>query len=307
MKDSKIYIKIKYFIILLILGINIAVLVSVFGRYIVDKTTGFFERTKAFFFYSDKLDTDNPYYQIDNWSGVDDYTITITMNSYKNNLLAVDYDINYDVTYECSDNVICQLSPDTHTISSETNSDFFNIVVTPNRTLTDGDTAYVEITATATKPYKKTLKARFTLKVGKEQLTYSIEDVAKRPYLEVNITNTLSYYTVNEAFDEYSVGSQITRDVFLSLTKDKQDKCYSKIINIEFDPTQILLDMTDTAYVSGISNTSTNIDEKVYINSIKFKIDALSSKKVRFYKVDESKDYTYPIINETPVITLTSE
>lgn len=307
MKDSKIHIKIKYFLIVLVLTINVVVLVSTLSRYIVDKTKGFFERTKAFFFYSDKLDVDNPYYQIDNWSGVDDYTITITMNSYKNNLLAVDYDINYDVAYECSDNVICQMSSETHTISSKTNTDAFNIIVTPNRTLKDGDTAYIEITATATKPYKKTLKARFTLKVGKEQLTYSIEDIAGRPYLEVNITNTLSYYTVKEAFDEYTAGTQITRDVFLTLAKENQDKCYSQIINIAFDPSQILLDMTDNAYVSGISNTSINMGENIYINSVKFKIDALSSKKVRFYKVDESKDYTYPIINENPVITLTNE
>lgn len=307
MKDSKIHIKIKYFLIVLVLMINVVVLVSTLGRYVIDKTTGFFERTKAFFFYSDKLDVDNPYYQIDNWSGVDDYTITITMNSYKNNLLAVDYEINYDVTYECSDNIICQISSETHTISSKTNTDAFNIIVTPNRSLKDGDTAYVEISAIATKPYEKTLKARFTLKVGKEQLTYSIEDIAGRPYLEVNITNTLSYYTVKEAFDGYTVGTQITRDVFLTLTKENQNKCYSQIINIEFDPSQILLDMTDNAYVSGISNTSINIGENTYINSVKFKIDALSSKKVRFYKVDESKDYTYPIINETPVITLTNE
>ena len=307
MKDSKIYNKIKYFFIFLILIINAVVLVSVLGRYVVDKTKGYFERTRAFFFYSDKLDTDNPYYQIDNWSGVDSYTITINMNSYKNNLLKIDYDINYNVSYSCSDNVICQLSSETHTISSSTNTDSFNIIVTPNQNLKDGDTAYVEIEATTTEPYEKTLKARFSLNVGKEQLTYSIEDVAGRPYLEVDITNTLSYYTVSETFDKYTAGTQITRDAFLNLSKDEQDKCYSQIINIEFDPTVIHLDMTDNAYVSGISNTTINMEERIYINSIKFKIDALSSKKVRFYKVDESKDYTYPIVNDTPVITLTSE
>ena len=304
MKDTKneIKLKIKYIIIFSVLIANTIVLVSIFGRYVVNKTKGHFERTKAFFFYSDKLEEENPYYQIDNWSGVDDYTITINMNSYQNNLLNIDYNIEYQVSYTCSDNVICQLTPGPYIIDSTTNKDSFNVIVTPNRTLRNGETAYVEITATTSTPYEATLKGRFTLKVGKEQLTYTIEDVANRPYLEVNITNTLSYYIIKEAFGNYNVGNQITRDVYLSLTKDEQDKCYSQMINIAFDPTKILLDMTDNAYVNGVSSTTKTIDRQN-----KFKIDALSSKKVRFYKVDETKDYTYPIVNTEPIITFTSE
>lgn len=264
MRDTKneIKLKIKYIIIFAVLIANTIVLVSIFGRYVVNKAKGHFERTKAFYFYSDKLEPETPYYQIDNWSGVDDYTITINMNSYKNNLLNIDYNIEYDVSYTCSDNVICQLTPGPYIIDSTTNTDSFNVIVTPNRTLKDGETAYVEITATTATPYEATLKGRFTLKVGKEQLTYTIEDVANRPYLEVDITNTLSYYTVKEAFGNYDVGNQITRDVYLSLTKEEQDKCYSQMINIEFDPTKILLDMTDNAYVNGVSSTTTTIERQ---------------------------------------------
>ena len=184
------------------------------------------------------------------------------MNSYQNNLLNIDYNIEYQVSYTCSDNVICQLTPGPYIIDSTTNKDSFNVIVTPNRTLRNGETAYVEITATTSTPYEATLKGRFTLKVGKEQLTYTIEDVANRPYLEVNITNTLSYYIIKEAFGNYNVGNQITRDVYLSLTKDEQDKCYSQMINIAFDPTKILLDMTDNAYVNGVSSTTKTIDRQ---------------------------------------------
>ena len=35
-----------------------------------------------------------------------------------------------------------------------------------------------------------------------------------------------------------------------------------------------------------------------YINSISFKIDALSSSRIKFYKVDAQKDYTYPFSPE---------
>ena len=64
MKDTKneIKLKIKYIIIFSVLIANTIVLVSIFGRYVVNKTKGHFERTKAFFFYSDKLEEENPYY-----------------------------------------------------------------------------------------------------------------------------------------------------------------------------------------------------------------------------------------------------
>ena len=43
-----------------------------------------------------------------------------------------------------------------------------------------------------------------------------------------------------------------------------------------------------------------------YINQISFKMEAISSTKVRFYKIDATKDYTYPIKNPTSIITVTN-
>ena len=42
--------------------------------------------TSTFFFKSDFLSEKNPEYTITNWSGVDAYTLTINMNSIKNEL-----------------------------------------------------------------------------------------------------------------------------------------------------------------------------------------------------------------------------
>ena len=78
----------------------------------------------------------------------------------------------------------------------------------------------------------------------------------------------------------------------IELTPENQAKCYSSIITIQFDPNYVLMDMTNNAFVNSISSTQRQKDGFTYIDSITFKIDALSSQKVRFYKVDETQDYT---------------
>ena len=99
-----------------------------------------------------------------------------------------------------------------------TNSDYFNLIITPNTGLQTGDKVTVQITATSTAQYTKTLKARFTLVVGKESLSYEIVDSSSSQYLDLNITNTLSYYKVQTAFDSYNVGDKIDVDTFLNLS-----------------------------------------------------------------------------------------
>ena len=60
--------------------------------------------------------------------------------------------------------------------------------------------------------------------------------------------------------------------------------------------------MTTTAYLDAIETSKTTIDNYEYINSLSFKIDALQSYRVKFYKVDSTKDYTYPFINENSIV-----
>lgn len=308
MKDTKkkYKYKVKYIIILFLVLVNLVFFVSIFGRYVVNVAKPFFNRTKEFYFYSDKLSEKNPSYQIENWSGVDDYVITINMHGYQNNLLTNSYDIEYDVSYRASDNVICQLSSDKGVIDATTNNSSFNLRITPNVQLQTGDSVYIEITASTKRPYEKTIKGRFTLKVGQEKLSYQIDDSARRPYLDVNVTNTLSYYTVREAFGSYEAGRQITREVYSSLTEEEKGKCFSKIVTIEFNPEEILLDMTSNVFSNALASKTTTINGYIYVNSITFSIDALSSQRIRFYKVDQSKDYTYPNASNTEVVTITS-
>lgn len=295
-------------IIATLIALSLLSFIIIFGRYLTSNVSNFFVRSKEFYFFSDKLSEDTSVYQVDNWSGVDDYTITINMNSRLNNIESATYDIGYDISYTCSDNAICQLSKTQGIINADTNSDFFNLTITPNTQLKDGDKVVVDVVVNSTAPYKKTLKGRFTFVVGKENLTYQITDNSQDPYMLLSITNTLTYYTIKEEFDSFHVGDRIDIDTYLSLSEDKQSKCYSAEVKISFDPRDVLFDVTNSVYSDATNITTTNIDGKTYINGFTIKIDAISSREIRFYKVDVNQDYTYPNgSNDKSIITVSSE
>ena len=124
--------------------------------------------------------------------------------------------------------------------------------------------------------------------------------------MDLNITNTLSYYNVETAFGNYSVGDRIDVDTYLTLPETDKQKCYSALITLKFDPKKVLLDMTNTNYLNAISTRTTNINGSNYISEITFKVEPISSAVVRFYKQDVTKDYTYPIINSNSIIDFES-
>ena len=64
--------------------------------------------------------------------------------------------------------------------------------------------------------------------------------------------------------------------------------------------------MTNSNYLNATNVTTQNIGGIDYINGITFEIEPISSTVVRFYKNDVSQDYTYPITNNTSIITVTS-
>ena len=297
----------KQIIIILIILLCSLSFVIVFGRYVTNSVNNFFLRSKEFYFYSDKLSEKKDVFQVDNWSGVDDYTIIVNMNSRKNNIQVASYDIAYDIKYTCSNNAICQLSKTSGIISKEDNTDSFNLTITPNTQLKTGDKVTVEVEATSKTSYKKTIKGKFTLVVGKENLTYQITDKPNNPYMDLRITNTLSYYIVDEAFGGYAQKDKIDIDTYLELSDQDKAKCYSNVVTMEFDPNEILIDITNENYQKATNVTTTVIDQKSYINSITLPIDAISSADVRFYKKDTSQDYTYPNANSESVVEVTTK
>ena len=145
----------KQILIVFIIGIVLISLVVIFARYITESVNQYFLRSKEFYFESDKLSEEGTTLQVDNWSGVDDYTITINMNSRKNNIEAATYDISYDIQYSCTDNAICHLNKTEGIIYASSNTDYFNLTITPNTQLRTGDRVVVDIEVHSTAEYQK--------------------------------------------------------------------------------------------------------------------------------------------------------
>jgi hypothetical protein len=228
----------------IVLGIILVFLLTTitFGRYIYNEIRDFYLSSKNFYFNSDKLTTNRAIYQVENWSAVDPYTITINLNNSKNNLVHTSSDINYEISYVCSSNVLCSVNSTGGTLYSSEGSSYFNAVMTPNDIFKVGDEAFIEITVKSTYPYKKTLRGRFILKVGKSGLSYTIDDKKGRPYFNFNITNTIDYYLVKEAFGNYSVNDRIDRLTYISLEDIDKRKCLSTEVTLTFDPEKVILD-----------------------------------------------------------------
>ncbi|MBQ6494790.1 MAG: hypothetical protein IJI49_02180 [Bacilli bacterium] len=279
---------------------------SSFGRYVYQGLRNFYLQTKRFYFNSDKLTESGAIFRIENWSGVGSYSVTFNMNSFDNNMLVSDDNIDYTIEYSCSEEITCNLvdSNTTRQIPSSTNTDTFTIImsVPTNTVFNRGDSVTLNVKTTSTSPYAKELTGRFTLVVGHYGLSHEIEDSANSPYLNVRITNTLDYYTVNQNITGHNAGTQISIEDYLALSNTDKEKCSSSIITLTYNPQVVLLDMTSEAYQEAVNITTQVINGYNYVNSISFKIDALSSKMIKFYKIDTTQNYTYPIVNNSSII-----
>lgn len=300
--------------------------------------------TKNFYFNSDLLSKEGTQYTISNWSGVDSYTLTINMNSIRNDKQYATSDIYYDIEYKCGDKVNCYLEKDTGIIRAtetiERNRDSFSLTVVPKEPFANKEEVSVDITAKSTSPYKKKLSATFTLKASKIGLSYEITDKKNDIFSVLRLTNSLTYYTVQEAFGSYKVGDEIEQYVYQELSNEDKKKCYSLLVNLSFDPKVINMDLTNPYYLNACKNNPSNIstiklrkviksfgdykegdllDDKDYnalsdtdkemvselfdyVNGLTIDIDAISSADIKFYKKYKSLDYTYPFVNESPIV-----
>ena len=108
-------------------------------------------------------------------------------------------------------------------------------------------------------------------------------------------------------FGNYSFGDPITENAYNALSAADKAKCTSAIINLTFDPSIILVDITSDFYENSYSNTTQLINNKAYVNGITFGMDPVSSMTIRFYKVNASNNYTYPTLtNPNSIITFTA-
>ena len=286
------------FILLLLIPIGIT-----FSKYIKKFVDYYILKSNNFFFSSDKLEEGGISYDINNWGGVGQFSIQFQLNNHKNNILTSDSDITYNVTATCSEDTTCILSQDSGVIYTSEKTHNLTLTVNPERTFDTDETITVTVTASSTSPYEKTLSATFNITVGRKGIDYEIVDTAGNTYLDFVITNALDQYTVDEAFDSYAVNDIISTDTYKALGNENKSKCHSASITLSFDPSKVLIDVTNN--ILNTATTTTTIDGISYINSITFNIDATSSNDIRFYKTDTTKDYTYPYGTEDQIINFT--
>ncbi len=287
-KISKLH---KYIIILFISALLITFSVS-FGRYVYKQVLNLYFTTKNFYFESNKLKSNEATYTLNYWNGVDPYTVVVDLNSFKNDILKSNNDIEYTTSYVCPNNVICDLSKTSGTIDGDVNTDSFTFTMTPDAIFDDNDRVTFKIIATSTSPYVKTLSASFTLVVGKYGLGHEIVDHTGDPYLSLKVTNTLDSYVVKEAFGDYQQGNHISESAYNELSAADKAKCASAIITVAFDPNVVKIDNTATAFLNAYNIENQQIGGYDYVKKFTFDMDASMSSVVKFYKKNKNVDYS---------------
>ena len=280
-KINKTKVAITIFIIVLLISM------SVFGRYIYNNAREAYFTSKKFYFTSNLLTLDNQKYTYEDWGGIDVYETSVDLYSYANKFLRLDYDLNYEISCEslspskikCTLNDVNGPTSTTGVIYAKTdgrenNVSKIGIYITPLTQINKGEVVTFSLKASTKEPYQKEISCEISLKV-KQQTTnsYKIEDVPNRNYavLEiVNAQNTALQYTLT------------------------------------FDPKVLRIDTNDEVCINKISGSSTTINGTQYLNKIVFNIDKESAKNIKFYKVDMTKDYTYPSGDNTPAINVST-
>ncbi len=297
----------KTIIIILAIFIITLPITATFSKYVVKKIGDYILVANHFYFNSDKLKENGASYEMNNWTGASNINIQFELNNRQNNLLTSSSDIDYKLSVSCPTDVTCTLDSEyTGIIYATSVSKSFNLTLNPTRTFNENESISVTVNAESTSPYVKKLSATYKITVGKKGIAYSINDVKDNNTFNFVITNALDYYTVKEAFSTNVVGNKISYDNYKNLTLDNQAKCTSYKVTLSFDPRVVILDPT-SEIVEKSTETTTTINNIQYINSLTFKVDALSSTSIRFYKINKSIDYTYPITNSTSIVTFSAE
>lgn len=296
----------KLLIILIALFVVLITLVVTFGRYVYNMYQNYILESQGFYFNSSVMSMNGSNHSINNWDGVSSYPITIDVNNRKNSMLWTSSDISYDITVECSSNIICELNKESGIIRSETQIDSYTITITPVGNFSSNQKATVKTTAKSTYPYVKELSTTYTIGIETSNFSYKITDSVGSKYLILELTNSFTYYKVETAFGNYNVGDNISIDTYNSLTSFQKANCLSARVTLNYDPNHVLLDMTDQTYYNRISNSqqTTSINGYSYVNQFAFKMEASSSNKIIFYKTDTTKDYTYPNNNNSSIISV---
>ena len=280
----------------LILIFNIA-----YGKYIYNILNDYILQSKRFYFNSSALSSNTKYHNINDWDGVNPYVITVDLNNKKDDERYTTSDISYEVSVNCHGKVSCVLSKNSGVIYENMHTDSYQITIIPNGNFYETDTVDVLTTATSTSPYGKSISGGFRISVKRSKFSYNIEDSVNSKYAILYLTNSVSYYVADRNFGTYMRGDQVGVDAYNKLSDQYKKYCYSAIVTLTFNPSELELDSTSNTYNFRENSPfeTSIINGHRYVRKYSFKIGPTTSEKVLFYKKDIGADYTYPIVNST--------
>lgn len=290
-----------------IIFLSLFVIVAVaFGKYIRNIIQNYILETQNFYFNSSILNINGKHYSITNWDGVNSYPLTIDLNNRKTDDVYTKTDIVYTISVNCPSTVTCALSKNGDTIHPLDQTDSYTITVTPHQNFGENDTVTVYTEVTSSSPYRKTMSATYTIGVERSDFGYEIVDGVNEKYLTINFTNAIPFYEVETAFGDYAVGDYVSLDDYALLSPTDQANCYSAIVTITYDPTVLFVDMSNKYFVHRLSTgyVEQTINGHQWVSGFSFKVNASSSSAINFYKDDITQNYTYPIVNSTPIINV---
>ena len=282
-------------------------LVSVtFGKYIYNIVDSYILETKGMYFNSSVLGVNTKEYVIYNWDGVNDYPLSVDLNNKKNSLKKTNSDIEYEINVTCSEGVNCTASKSGDIFYKNADADSFEIIADPINAFVAGEKIDIFIEVVSSYPYKKVLSAKYTLYVETSNFSYNIEDAPKNNFMVLNLTNSVTFYEVETAFGSYRVGDFVSLDDYALLSDADKAKCYSAIVTVNFNPSDLQLDMTANSYLKRIANSQkvVAVSGHNYVYEFRFKVPATSSEKIIFYKSNYALDYTYPKNNNTSAVNV---
>ena len=269
----------------------ICIISTTLGRYLYNTIRENYLTSKEFYFNSELLNVLDNKVSFSNWGGDSVYYLEFNIKSKLNNLKKIYYYLKYNFTCFINekDKVTVSLGSEDgmstqnngkieteRTISKSQNVDVIKLYIKPNSKIAKDEKITLKLKALTNEPYKKEISATVDIVVGNSELDYTIEDSVNNEYAILNIVNT------------------------------KVDK---EIVNITYDYNLVRIDLTDTLFdsknlVSSLSDSSENewqrtLDStKKYITGVRFKLKGNEAKKIKFYKIDRTKDYTYPNSDE---------
>ena len=291
------------YILVLILALGLSLGVRTFAKYIVEEFHSYYLNAKHFYFTSNRLKKNNPTYLINNWSGVGSFQISFDILSEKNRYVYTDYDIPYTVRFVCPNDVECSVDKPTGTVmnASTGHKDTITLSVNPTRSYSENERLSIYIESTSVSPYQETIGATFEYVVGKQGVTYEIDDEASRVYMIFKITNAINFCTVRTAFGNYAVGDLIDVSTYRALNATDRANCVGKNIELTFNPNVVILDTTDNI-MKRATYHQRDINGTLFVDQLNFQIEPVSTTAIKFYKANKNLNYTYPIVTSQSII-----